>query len=1367
MRQCCGQAMAWVTLALLVPTVAVARELVVDTAQPAETIDLTRFALGQGGLADEPMFEDHVDQIARLRPQTIRLFVQEYFDLLPEPGKYHWATLDRSIETILATGAKPILSLCFKPRVLFPEIDQDRTRPTDYAAWQRLIEALVRHCNQEKRYGIEYWEVGNEVDIGESGGCPYRFQPQGYTEYYARTVEAIRRVDPAAKVGGPALAGYQSPIGDALIDFCGHGEAPLDFFSWHLYSDDPHAFRQTIRSIKFKLARFPRLAETETILDEWNIGLVKAEPAVGYQAAFVLETTRGFMEEGLSRAAYYHLRDSFVDPDEFRWMSPGGREFMADWWNVKPQNSGLFDNQGRRRPAYYAFQMLSHLRGKRVPVSGTGEGLEALAAQDGSETHVVVWNFAPPGAGQPREIELRFTRLPEGSFRVVQLNAEANRLDTVRSGASDELETSPLRLSLPPLGIAWVQAGRFPVHASWGHKTPAARPFYLKLRPGTLDLKISASAERPLEPDDSFDDTSYQGSAGGGDVDAVEFSLALPSRQGSLLRKEQSIWTHLLAESDPDTARRLRQDPAFRTDPPLVEFQLNPEATRGFSVSVDQLLEQETLWVPAFDLLLSTGPTPVSVAAHQRALAPATGRRICDQVCEQPEATYAEYAAHWEDMGKPDYQNPHSVPPGHVVGITWDSAIPKFGVDRQAGVISDLGNPEQFRLDLDLAGATWEGQRLTGGLPVLTTTLQQDDVRYEIEQFAFPLHGPPKQRRGDIAMVLFEKVRAKNTGNSPREVTLRLGHRRRLPSRPDARLATIPGPKATLLTETASGRCLLSVEGADAEVELVSAVVSTDEKEQRVEATAELAVGLTLAADASREFVVKLPSPVVSTADHDVLRKLDYAAARTATLEFWSEYLDRGAVFEAPDPAVNELFRANLWHALRLPRRHGSSGENVRIDLPYSNFAYGQLGTPWTVNQAVYVDYMLYDLRGYHDLSREELLAIYRNNQEANGRVGGFANWGVYTPSMLYACAQHYLLSRDRDSFQKLLPATLRAADWCLAEQTVGPARGLVLAPLNDLSHDPRAWAFNQAYFYAGLERLGRALEEIEHPRAAEMRTAAERLHGAIEAAFGRASVRAPLVELRDRTWSLYVPSDALTPRRLLEVWYPTDVDTGALHLARLGALDPRGELATALLNDHEDNLFLHGWGMANEPVYNQQATAYLLRDEPEATIRAFYSMMACAFSHSVFEPVEHRWGWGQYFGPPSTDGAWFELYRRMLIDERADGTLLIGQAVPRAWMADGRRVRVQRAPSYFGPLSVVLESHAAEGLLKATVELGGIERPVALLVRLRHPTGERLKSVEVNGEGSREFDRDKEWVRIAPVAQQHYEISAHYEPDH
>jgi hypothetical protein len=257
--------------------------------------------------------------------------------------------------------------------------------------------------------------------------------------------------------------------------------------------------------------------------------------------------------------------------------------------------------------------------------------------------------------------------------------------------------------------------------------------------------------------------------------------------------------------------------------------------------------------------------------------------------------------------------------------------------------------------------------------------------------------------------------------------------------------------------------------------------------------------------------------------------------------------------------------------------------------------------------------------------------------------------------------------------------------------------------------------------------------------------------------------MQSPLVPLRDHTWMPYVPGDALTPRRLLEVWYPTDVDTGALHVSRLKALDPTGPITTCLLNDHEDNLFFEGWGMANEPVYNPHAMVYLLRDDPKAVIRAFYSMMACAFSHSVFEPVEHRWGWGQYFGPPSTDGAWFELYRHMLIHERDDDTLLLLQATPRRWLEQGNQIRVEGAPTYYGRLSMMIESRVATGEISATIDMPARKRPGAALLRLRHPQGQPLRSVSVDGQNWTDFDVRQEWVRIPNPRGKRYEIVARY----
>jgi len=906
---------------------------------------------------------------------------------------------------------------------------------------------------------------------------------------------------------------------------------------------------------------------------------------------------------------------------------------------------------------------------------------------------------------------------------------------------------------------------RVKVQMNWGEEAPQAEPYFFKLVPATPGLQVTDVSGVSLESGEAAKDGVWTSRAGHGDVDGVRFTLTYSEKSRRTLENMQVIWADLIAHSDADTARRLSNDAAIHPDSPRLTVQMNAEGTRGFSVTLDQLEMEKAIWIPSLHVYIAAGDDPMPFAEHQRQLAAWKGDRIRDRVEHDVEASYEQYTARWEDMGDPSYVNPQPHGPGHIVCLTWDSAIPKFGIDRGAGVWNDYGNPDHFQFwfgfgDISQGIAhTWKSQSLHDGLPVITTVFEENGLRYTVEQFAYPLDGPPAERRGDLKMVLMQQVRVTNLQNQARRVPVTFSHRRLLPSYLHAPVYVEHSHDSFLFRERAQGRVLLAVSGVP-NVDW-NGVTDYQREMKRFNGTAYL----DLPPNGERNFVVKLASPLADTADAAKLAAIDYAKARQQTLDFWSAYVARGARFETPEKAVNELFRATLWHALRLPRRHG--GADARIDLPYSNFAYSQTGTPWPVNQSVYVDYMLYDLRGYHAVSAEELLAQFRNNQEENGHINGFANWGVYTPGMLYAVAQHYLLSHDRQTLDRLLPYALKALDYCMDETRhanlrEGATRGLVEAPLNDGTGNG-IWAFNQAYMYAGLDLFGRVLEEIGNPRGAETRRAALDLRAAAERGFAAASVWSPIVQLRDHTWETYLPCEATTYGRIMNDWYPADVDTGALHLVRLKAIPASGPLADSLLNDHEDNLYLHGWGIANEPVYNQQGTAYLLRDDPKAAIRTFYSYMASAFSHSVYEPVEHRWTHGQYFGPPSTDGAWFELFRNMLVHETDDGALIFGMATPRAWLADGKKIVVERAPTYYGALSLMEESHAASGRITASVDLGSGTRPKTVLVRLRHPEAKPIRSVTVNGRNWTDFDASKEWVRIAAPSDSHYSITATY----
>ena len=907
------------------------------------------------------------------------------------------------------------------------------------------------------------------------------------------------------------------------------------------------------------------------------------------------------------------------------------------------------------------------------------------------------------------------------------------------------------------------------VRISWGYDVPQPHSYYIKLNP-TSGVKIEDAQGYLLEAGEGMKDGAWQTHAGAGDVDGVNFDLLYPQQPPQRLQDlGDVVWSDLLAHSSADTVRRLTEDAAFWIDPPRITVQMDREGTKGFTVAVEQLLEHQALWFPSLGIYITRGDQPVAFSAYQKDLEAWKGKTVLHQVNSEPDATYAEYTSRWADTGNPDYRHPHIVKPGHIVCLTWDSAIPKFGIDRWAGVWNDYGNPDHFRFSYAFRsiGAEltkyWEGQSLDDGLPVITTKFEKDGVRYSIEQFAYPLDGPPAERRGNIPMVLLQKVRATNLEAQPKSVSITMFHEREItPDYANQDLVAKTEGNATVFEDAGYHRALFSLQGAFSRVAW-SGLREGRDKMKGIEAT----VSLDLPANGSESFVVKLPSPLVGPDRLNTLLNLDYNTARSSTLKFWSDYIARGAQFHVPEKVVNDLFKESLWRSLMLPRRHGGAGGNVRIDLPYSNFAYQQTGTPWPVNQAVYIDSMIYDQRGYPSISAEELLAMYRNNQEADGHINGNASWGSYTPGMLYAVAQNYMLSHDRAALDQLLPYTLKSLDWCLhvmrtASGRSGPAHDLYLAPLNDGTGDG-VWAFNQGYMYAGLEMFGEVLKEIGNPRAAETLDAARKIRQATEREFAHATMLSPAVELRDHTWVPFVPNNALAPHRDLDEWYPADVDTGVVHLLRLGALPSKGMLADDMLNDQEDNLYYRGWGMDNEPVYMPQATAYLLRDDPKAAIRDFYSNLASAFSHTVLEPLEHRWAHQQYYGPPSTDGSWFNLYRHMLVDDLQRGTLFLAQATPRQWLEDGDKIEVSKAPTYFGTVSYTIQSQVASGRITASVDLAGQNAPGTLLLRFRDPQAKPMRSVRVNGQNWTDFDAAKEWVRLKKPTQKHYVIVASY----
>ena len=167
---------------------------------------------------------------------------------------YDWTIVDRIFDTYLERGLKPYVQIGFMPQALSqkPEPYQHHWSPqggelstgwayppSDYRKWGELVYQWVTHC--AGRYGrseVEqwYWEVWNEPNI-----MYWRGTAEDYHRLYDHAADAVKRALPAARVGGPEIAGTRTPQAARFLrDFIEHclrgtnhatGKvgAPLDF----------------------------------------------------------------------------------------------------------------------------------------------------------------------------------------------------------------------------------------------------------------------------------------------------------------------------------------------------------------------------------------------------------------------------------------------------------------------------------------------------------------------------------------------------------------------------------------------------------------------------------------------------------------------------------------------------------------------------------------------------------------------------------------------------------------------------------------------------------------------------------------------------------------------------------------------------------------------------------------------------------------------------------------------------------------------------------------------------------------------------------------------------------------------------------
>ena len=303
-----------------------------------------------------------------------------------DPKSYDFTFTDEYLKRIADSGAKPFYRL--GETIDHGYLKAHVRPPADAAKWARICANIVRHYNEGWAdgfyYGIEYWEIWNEPE-----NPPMWTGTQAeFFALYRETANLLKREFPAIKVGGYASCGvyaafrenpdefYSSFLRwiDDFLAFLKAPEtaAPLDFFSWHIYSADPAEVLAHARYCREKLDA-AGFCGTECILDEWN-----------YAGKNMFEAMRDMT--GASFTAEVMCRMQLTDDTD-----------AACYYDAQPDQlyGGLFLRHTEQPSrTYYAVKAFGKLRALGTQADMTADtDLAAAAAADGRTRAALVSNF--------------------------------------------------------------------------------------------------------------------------------------------------------------------------------------------------------------------------------------------------------------------------------------------------------------------------------------------------------------------------------------------------------------------------------------------------------------------------------------------------------------------------------------------------------------------------------------------------------------------------------------------------------------------------------------------------------------------------------------------------------------------------------------------------------------------------------------------------------------------------------------------------------------------------------------------------------------------------------------------------------------
>jgi hypothetical protein len=391
-----------------------------------------------------------------------------------------------------------------------------------------------------------------------------------------------------------------------------------------------------------------------------------------------------------------------------------------------------------------------------------------------------------------------------------------------------------------------------------------------------------------------------------------------------------------------------------------------------------------------------------------------------------------------------------------------------------------------------------------------------------------------------------------------------------------------------------------------------------------------------------------------------------------------------------------------------------------------------------------------------------------------------------------YALVEHYRLTDDKKWLENAAPRLKANARWILrqrrllAENIPGGERlwckGLL--PPHQVTPDSGGMLMqfyeSEAYYWLAVKGLAEVLSLVNEKESAKLAAQAELYRKDLLAAVERSIMLTPVVRVRDGTYRSFIPFSCYvrgfasagwnwrrpgSPNHVNGLYWDT-VQSAAPLISPAALLPASDKRVQGFLDVLEDRLLLENERLGvRTPGYSperdwfahagwqyqcgleRQANMHLHGDDAPGFLRTMLNQYAVDIRPGEYTFREHT-----VTGPPDKsfeESAFLERLRNMLVMEE-DGNLWLARAVPRSWFAQGKRVAVKNAPTYFGKLDYEIVSDVDSRQMTATIHAPDRATPETVILRLRHPKKAPIRSAKVNGLQIKSFDKDREIIRLS-----------------